>query len=136
MMWPPDVTTALRYLIAFVIGSHGVAYLMYALQSGKVLEGWAGQALLLGSIFSGRRLEALAVTLWAVAGIGLLCTAVAFGLWSSGSDYWRPIAIGASLVSIASFAVVWDGRAMGFAPEGGIGMIISAIILAGAIGLP
>ena len=136
MMWPPDVSTVLRYLIVLVIGGHGVAYLMYASQSVKVLEGWAGQALLLGSIFSGRRLEALAVTLWAVAGIGLLCTAVAFGLWSSGSDYWRPIAIAASLVSIASFAAVWDGRAVGFAPEGGIGMIISAIILAGAVGLP
>ena len=135
MIWPPDVTTVLRYLIAFVIGSHGVAYLMYASQSGKVLEGWAGQALLLGSVFSGRRLETLAVTLWAVAGIGLLCTAVAFGLWSSGSDYWRSIAVGASLVSIASFAVVWDGRAVGFAPEGGIGMIISAIILLGSVGL-
>jgi len=133
-MWPPDVTTVLRYLIALVIGSHGIAYLMYASQSGKVLEGWTGQALLLGSVFSGRRLEALAVILWAVAGIGLLCAAIAFGLWSSGSDFWRPIAIGASLVSIASFAVVWDGRAMGFAPEGGIGMIISAIILAGAVG--
>ena len=134
MMWPPDVTAVLHYLIALVIGSHGVAYLMYASQSGKVLGGWAGQALLLGSVFSGRRLEALAVTLWAVAGIGLVCAAVAFGVWSSGADYWRPIAIGASFVSIASFAVVWDGRAVGFAPEGGIGMIISAIILAGAVG--
>ena len=135
MMWPPDASEVLRYFVAFVIGSHGIAYLMYALQSRKVLEGWAGQAMLLGSIFSGLRLEELAVILWAVAGIGLLCTAVAFGLWSSGSDYWRPIAIGASLVSIASFALVWDGRAEGFAPEGGLGMIVSAIILAGAVGL-
>jgi hypothetical protein len=135
MMLPPDASTVLRYLVAFVIGSHGVAYLMYASQSGKVLEGWTRRALVFGTTFSGDRLEAVATALWVVAGIGLVCTAVAFGLWFPMLDYWRPIAVGASLVSIASFAVVWDGRAEGFAPEGGIGMMISAIILVGSVGL-
>jgi hypothetical protein len=90
---------------------------------------------MLGAAISGDRLQALAMTLWVVAGIGLICVAAAVGPWFPTPDFWRPIAIGATLVSIASFVVFWDGRAVSFVPEGGIGMMISAIILVGAVGL-
>ena len=93
------------------------------------------RSLVLGTALSGDRLEALAVTLWIIAGIGLICAAVAIGLPSLMPGYWRPIATGSSLVGIASFLVIWDGRALGFASEGGVGMIISAMILAGAVGV-
>lgn len=134
-MWPPYTGAVLQYLVVLLVGCHGLAYLIFASQSRRVFEGSTGQPLLLGTTLSGNRLEALAVILWAVAGIGLMAAAIAFGPWFPISNLWRPIAVGASLVSIASFAVVWNGRAGSLVAEGGIGMIISAIILAGVVGL-
>jgi hypothetical protein len=129
------MTLLLRCLVVLVIGCHGVAYVVCSVQDQLVLRGWTGRSWVLGAAVSGDGLRALAVGLWAVAGIGLICVAAAIGLSSLALGFWRPIAVGSTLASIASFLVIWDGRAGGFAPEGGIGMVISAMILAVAIGL-
>jgi hypothetical protein len=40
--------TWIRYLIALVIGFHGLVYLMLPLWGAKVLQGWKGASFLLG----------------------------------------------------------------------------------------
>ncbi len=49
---------------------------------------------------------------------------------------WRPLAVGASLVGAASFVVFFDGQMQLFASQGGIGLIISLGIAAGASAFP
>ena len=134
MTWLRSLT---RYLIGLVVGFHGMVYLIFALYSQYINSaGWKGSSLLLGNAITGDTLKAFTMGLWAIAGVGLIATgiAIAFAPWLHG--LWRPLAIGASLVSLLSFVIFWDGQTASFTSQGGIGMFLSLTILVGAIAFP
>jgi hypothetical protein len=60
--------------------------------------------------------------------------AIALASWFPG--LWRPIAIGGTLIGVLSFAAFWDGQVSPMVDEGVLGMVISLVILIGAIALP
>jgi hypothetical protein len=68
-----------------------------------------------------------------IAGIVILACAVAI---SFASGWWRPLAIIGAAIGIFGFAVFWDGKVRLFAVEGGIGVIVSLILLVSAIAFP
>lgn len=123
-----------RYLIAFVVGFHGMVYLIapYWIKWGA----WKGSSALLGSAVAGDSLKALAGGLWVVAGIGLVGAGLAIALAPWIPSLWRPIAIGAGLIGILGFAVFWDGQVQLLVDEGVIGMVLSLVILSGAAAFP
>jgi hypothetical protein len=65
-----------------------------------------------------------------IAGILIFACAVAI---SFASGWWRPLAIVGPAIGIVAFAVFWDGKTRLFASEGGIGLIVSLILLVSAI---
>jgi len=123
----------LRYLVAFVVGCHGFIYIRFGIQvPGKVKE-WLGSSWLLGGAITGDQLNALVLVLHVAAGIAILGCAAAIGLapWAPGA--WRPLAIVGALLGLVAFAVLWDGQVRLFVHEGGIGLVVSLSLLAGAI---
>ena len=101
--------------------------------SATVFADWEGSSVLLGNIIPADALRSLTTVLWLIAGTGILFTGIAIALASRFPHLWRPSAIGATLVGILSFAVFWDGQGAQFVNQGGIGLVLSVGILAGAI---
>jgi len=128
----------LRYVLAFVVSLHGLIYLVTPVSSlsSTVFAGWKGTSALLGSLITGDALKWLTTGLWLIAGAGIVCACVAFVLMSRFPHLWRPVAIGATLVGMLSFIIFWDGQATEFVNQGGIGMVLSAMILVGALTFP
>ncbi len=98
--------------------------------------GWKGSSVLLGSVITGDSLKTLAGGLWLVAGVGLMGAGVAIALAPWVPALWRPIALGAGLIGVLSFAVFWDGQVQLLVDEGVVGMALSLVILSGAAAFP
>lgn len=126
----------LRYLIAFAVFCHGFIYV----RIGSVLPGpikaWKGTSWLLGSMLAGERLRVVAVILHVIAGVLTLACAAAIAFEPAFPGWWRPLAVAGSGVGIAGFVVFWDGEKRLLWEEGGIGAILSLILLGIAIGFP
>lgn len=123
----------LRYLIAFVVFCHGFIYLRVLPQA---LRAWGGRSWLLDGALTQERLKALVVALHVIAGIATLACALAIGLAPSVPGWWRPLAMVGGAVGIAAFAVFWSGRTELLMQEGGIGAIVSLILLLSAVAFP
>ncbi len=124
----------LRYLVALLVAMHGFVYLNAARGVLPVFQAWKGTSWLLGDALSADALKRLSLALWAVAGVGTIAAAIAFAF--SGPAAWRPLAVAASAVGVASFLVFWDGRAERLVDEGAIGAVLSLVILVAAIAFP
>lgn len=125
-----------RYLIAAVIAAHGFVYLNAARGVLPIFDGWKGSSWLLGSAVTGEALRRLCLLLWALAGIGIIATGMAFAFAFSAQPVWRPLAIGASAVGILGFFAFWDGQGPRLLHQGVIGAGISLLMLVGAILVP
>ncbi len=136
MTWMPSLNVLARYLIASVVASHGITYTMYAALNGQTLAGWRGSSWLLGSVATANTLKTLTLALWVMAGVGFIAAGIAIAFPSSFQGFWPPLAIGASLVGLLSFAALWDGQVQLLARQGFIGAVLSLIILICAIVLP
>lgn len=123
----------LRYLIAFIVFCHGFIYLRFL---PEALKAWGGSSWLLGGALTKNRLKALVVALHVIAGLVSLACAVAIGFAPSLPGWWRPLAMAGGAVGIASFAVFWEGRTERLVQEGGIGAVVSLILLLSAIAFP
>ncbi len=123
----------LRYLVAFVLACHGFIYIRFGIHIPGQVKGWLGSSWLLGGVITGDRLNALVLLLHVAAGIAILGCAVAIGLapWAPGA--WPPFAIVGAVFGLVAFAVLWDGQMPLFVREGGIGLVVSLSLLAGAI---
>ena len=75
----------------------------------------------------------LVLGLHVIAGIAMIACAVAIAFAPSAPQWWRPLAIVGAALSIAGFAVFWDGQTQLLAQEGVIGAVFSLILLASAI---
>lgn len=75
----------------------------------------------------------LSTGLWVIAGIAFLGVGLTIGLAPLIPGWWRSFAIVGGLVGALSFAVFWDGKLEQFTNQGGIGMIISLVIVVGAV---
>jgi hypothetical protein len=128
----------LRVIIGLFIAAHGLVYVVapFTPMAPGISQGWKGSSAVLGTAFSSDNLKSLTVGLWVLAGIGLLAAAATIIFTSLVPGLWRPLAIGASLVGIASFIVFFDGQAQQFVNQGGIGMIISLGIAGAASAFP
>jgi len=135
MTWVPFLIVLVRYLIALVVGSHGITYVMFALLGQAFVE-WRGSSWLLGSTITGDTLKTLTLALWVITGVGFIATGIAIAFASSLQGFWRPLATGASIVSVLSFAIFWDGQMARFTDQGGIGMVLSLMILISTIVFP
>lgn len=125
-----------RYALAVVIAIHGFVYINAARGVLPIYEGWQGRSWLLGDAVTGEALKRLAVTLWAIGGIGLVATALFIAFAPSAQLAWRPLAVIACAIGILSFFVFWDGQSQHLVAQGGVGVVVSLIVLLAALVFP
>lgn len=126
----------LRYLIAFVVGSHGLIYVMFVPLARDALKEWRGTSWLLGQAVTGGKLYTLASASHIAAGVIILACALAIAFAPAAPGWWRPLAIVGAALGILAFAVFWDGQVQLLVQEGGIGPFVSLILLAVALAFP
>jgi hypothetical protein len=97
------------------------------------IQGLTGRSWLLGDALTGDRLLTLVTPLHELAGATLVAAALSIAFVPG---WWRPLAIAGALLGIASFAGLWDGQSSLFYDEGGIGAIVSVVILVSAVTFP
>lgn len=130
--------TRVRYLAGAFVALHGLVYLATPLTglSERVFQGWTGTSILLGSALGSDVLRSLSAWFWILAGVGLMAAGGAIVFTSFVPGVWRPLAIGAAVVGVASFLIFWDGQIALFVNQGGIGLVISVVIAAAAFSFP
>jgi hypothetical protein len=93
----------LRYLIALVLLAHGIGHtigIMQTLRLTTVKPQWNGDSWLLTGIAGSTVTNAVGIALWTAAMLGFVLAAGVVAGWLP-ADWWRPLAIAASLCSLA-----------------------------------
>ena len=126
----------IQYLIALIVFCHGFVYVRVGSMLPAPVKGWKGRSWLLGDAISSPQLTKLTVVLHVTAGIAMLACAIAIGVPSLLPGWWRPLAITAAVLGIVAFTMFWDGQTGLLFDEGGLGALISLVILAGAMAFP
>ena len=115
--------------IFFVL--HGLVHLLYAGQSRRLFElrpgmVWPDGSWLFSRLLGDETTRLLASLLLALAALGFV--AGGLGLLIR-QDWWRPVTVGAAVVSGAIFLLFWDGRLQALDDKGGIGLLINLALL-------
>jgi len=126
----------LQYVIAFLVFCHGFVYVRIGSMLPTPVKGWTGHSQLLGDAISHVQLMKLIVSLHVIAGIAFLGCAIGIGVPYLLPGWWRPLALAGGLLGIVAFVVFWDGQTKLLFDEGGLGALISLMILVGAMAFP
>ena len=118
----------MRLALAAIVFGHAFIYIRIgSMLPGAVAE-WRGRSWLLGGTVTGAPLASLALATHVLAGALLLLCAVAIGFAPSlPGGWWPALPMAGAALGLAAFAVFWDGHA--FVEEGGIGAVVSGILL-------
>ena len=130
------MTTWMHYLIAFLLFCHGFVYVRIGSMLPAPVKGWNGRSWLLGNSIGTSQLATFSIWLYVIAGLALLACALAIGLPSLLPGWWRPLAVTGAIFGIVAFAVFWDGQTRLVFDEGGLGALISLLVLVGALAVP
>jgi len=111
---------------------HGLVHLLYAGQSLRFFElrpamTWPDGAWLLSKLLSNPATRLLAAVLLALASIGFI--AAGLGLFLQ-QEWWRPVAVGAAMLSTLIFFLFWDGGFRALDAQGAVGLLINLAVLA------
>jgi len=111
-------------------------YIPFGLLELGRIAAWKRGSWMLGGVVARGRLDGVVLALHLFGGAALFASAVAIGFPPFALDWWRPLAILGALAGVSAFAVLWDGRTRLFTEEGGIGAIVSLIVLICALTFP
>ena len=114
---------------------HGLVHLLYAGQSRRLFElrpgmVWPDGSWLFSKLLGDETARLLASILLALAALGFV--AGGLGLLIR-QDWWRPMTVGAVVLSAAIFFLFWEGRFRALGDKGGIGILINLAILAAVL---
>jgi hypothetical protein len=121
----------LRYLIALVLLAHGIGHtigIMQTLRLTTVNPGWNGDSWLLTGIAGSTVTNAVGIALWTAAMLGFVLAAGVVVGWLP-ADWWRPLAIGASLCSLAGILLF----PAAFPTFSTIGALVVDVVVLGAV---
>ena len=121
----------LRYLIALVLLAHGIGHTIGILQTLRlttVNPGWNGDSWLLTGVAGSTVTNAVGIALWTAAMLGFVLAAGVVVGWLP-ADWWRPLAIGASLCSLAGILLF----PAAFPTFSTIGALVVDVVVLGAV---
>jgi hypothetical protein len=120
-----------RVIFGIFIGLHGLVHLLYAGHSQRLLELVPGMTWPVESwAFSGmpgeNSIRTLATGLLVLTALGL----IAGGIGIAARQEWsRPLVAGVVAFSSLVFLLLWNGRLQGLDAQGGVGLLLSLLIL-------
>ena len=110
--------TTLGLVIAIVLLLHGIGHAMGMIPALGLLNGngasaeWlrnlSSRSWLLTDLIGNAASRVVCFALFAVAGIGFAISALALPGWLVPHDWWRTLAISASIVSLVALALCWN----------------------------
>jgi hypothetical protein len=121
----------LKTLFGILIILHGLVHLWFVVLSQRLVEfqpdmGWTGRSWLFTGLIGDAATRWLATIVYSLAALAFLVTGI--GLFTRGS-WWRPLLIGASLLSAAAILLFWDGVTALPVQRGLIGFLIDLLLL-------
>jgi hypothetical protein len=96
-----------KLVIAIVLAAHGIGHVICILQVLKVgapSPAWDGRSWILGDVAGTGVTGLIGLTLWTIAMVGFLAAAGVVLGWLP-SDWWTPLAIIASVASVAGIVL-------------------------------
>jgi hypothetical protein len=110
---------------------HGLVHLLYAGQSRRLFElrpgmVWPDGSWLFSKLLGDETARLLASILLALATLGFM--AGGLGLLIR-QDWWRPMTVGAAVLSAAIYILFWDGKFQALNDKGGIGLLINLALV-------
>lgn len=118
----PDL---IRLVVGGVVGAHGVGHVMGWIQAWGIarIEGTSSRSWLFTDLLGDGTTRALGGALWLAPTLGFVIAAA--GLFT-GQSWWRPVALGSAVVSLAAIALFWDALPMG-SRIGAIGVNLAVV---------
>jgi hypothetical protein len=127
-----EETSMIGLLLAVFIVLHGLVHMLYFGQGARFFELQPGMVWPGGSWAFSRYLSD--VTLRNIASIALIMATVGYVVAGMGilfkQTWWRPVTIGAAILSSVIFLLFWDGSLRNLDNKGGVGILINLAILA------
>lgn len=128
---PEGRRVVLRYLIALVLVAHGIGHslgIIQTLRLATVNPAWNGESWLLSNVGGSALANAVGLALWSAALVGfVLAGGIVLG-WLP-LDWWRPIAVGASLCSLAGILLF----PAAFPLTSTVGALVVDLVVLGAV---
>jgi hypothetical protein len=110
--------TVLRAILALVFAFHGVGHAMGVIPALRIinLEGtdqgwlrqWSSRSWLLTDPLGDGASRLLCAALYLLALVGFVAAALAVAGWLLPHDWWRPLAIVSSVLSLVALALYWN----------------------------
>jgi hypothetical protein len=116
--------------IFFVL--HGLVHLLYVGQSRRLFElhpgmVWPDSSWLFMNLVGDEKARLLASLLLALAALGFVASGVGVLIRQA---WWRPVTVGAALISSAILILFWNGKFQSLHDQGAIALLINLAILA------
>jgi hypothetical protein len=125
----------LRIVIGVFIVLHGLVHLLYFGQSRRLFALQEGMVWPDGS-WAFSRLLGEGGARW-LAGLACIVAALGFAAGGAGillgQSWWRPMVVGAAVVSTAIFLLFWDGTPRRLDNQGAIAVLINVVILVAVV---
>jgi hypothetical protein len=120
--------TTWRIILAVVVGAHGIGHVLFLVNClGLANWGQSTRSWLLTNLLGDTVTRGIGSLLWLVALAGFI--AVAVGIMGQ-SVWWRALAMGSSVVSLAALALFWDKNPTQPAISAGL---FDAVVLVGLL---
>ena len=120
----------MKIVVALVLFAHGIGHVMGPLQVlnvATVNPQWNGDSWALGGIGT-TAAHAVGISLWVLAAIGFSAAAAVVMGWLP-ADWWQPVALASSIVSLAAIALF----PLAFPTFSTIGAAVVDLIVIGAV---
>jgi hypothetical protein len=114
---------------------HALVHLLYFGQSARLFElkpgmQWPDGAWIFSKLLGDHTTRTLAIAFCILAAAGFILGAA--GIFFS-QPWWRTITIASGVFSIVLYILFWNGRLQQLDSQGGVGILIDAVILAAII---
>jgi len=116
-----------RFIIGLFFVLHGLVHLLYLGQSRRLFElrpgmAWPDSSWVFSKLLGDETVRWLASTACVLAAVGF--TAGGLGELMRQA-WWRPVVVGAALLSAVLFVLFWDGKMHKLDDKGGVGILIN-----------
>jgi hypothetical protein len=131
--------TTLRALVAVVLFMHGIGHSMGVLPAVNLssVEGWNSRSWLLTPILGETISRILSIILFSIALVGFLASTLALLGWVVPHDWWRPLAVVSSVISIVTIVLFWNAFVTFFPNKiGALGVDIAVLVCLLALNWP
>ncbi len=119
-----------KILIAGVLVIHGVGHIMCLLPALGVDASptWNSYSWLLTGLIGQAAANVLSILIWLAAITGFLMAALALMGWGIPHAWWRPLAVGSSVISLIGVFLFWNAFASWFNKVGAVGVDLAILV--------